>query len=155
MTEDHRMMIVRRTLLLGVAAAVTLTRIPAAMAADDAQAERAAAAILQGREAVEDDGLTLELPTVAENGAQVPLTVRVDNPMTADDHVSAIHVISTLNPAPDIGTFRLTPALGRAEVFTRIRLAEAQKIIVLAELSDGRVLQAAADVIVSVGGCAT
>lgn len=110
--------------------------------------------LLAGRE-VSGGTITLDLPAVAENGAQVPLTVRLDSPMTADDHVTAIHIIATRNPAPQIGTFRLTPQMTRAEAMTRIRVAEEQEILVLAELSDGRVLEQSASIIVSVGGCAT
>ncbi|MFN3613823.1 MAG: thiosulfate oxidation carrier protein SoxY [Rubrimonas sp.] len=155
MRQDRRNLMARRSVIAGTAAALTLMRIPLARAVEDDQAGRILAEIMGGRAPIEGEALAIDLPPVAENGSQVPLTVRVESPMTADDHVTTIHVISTRNPAPDIGTFRLTPALARAEVFTRIRLAEAQKIFVVAEMSDGRVLQAAADVVVSVGGCAT
>lgn len=135
------------------AAAVSLLPLPwGALAAEDALA----AAI---REAVGDavpidgGGLSLRLPAVAENGAQVPLTVAVDSPMTAADHVAAIHVFATRNPTPGIATFHLSPALGRAEVQTRIRLAEDQRVVALARLSDGRVLRAAAEARVAAGGC--
>ncbi|WP_322891107.1 MULTISPECIES: thiosulfate oxidation carrier protein SoxY [unclassified Yoonia] len=110
--------------------------------------------LLAGRE-VSDGTITLDLPAVAENGAQVPLTVKLDSPMTAEDHVTAIHIIATRNPAPQIGTFHLTPQMSRAEAMTRIRVAEEQEILVLAELSDGRVFEQTASIIVSVGGCAT
>jgi sulfur-oxidizing protein SoxY len=110
--------------------------------------------LLAGRK-VSDGTIMLDLPAVAENGAQVPLTVRIDSPMTAEDHVTAIHIIAPRNPAPQIGTFRLTPQMTRAEAMTRIRIAEEQEILVLAELSDGRVFQQTASIIVSVGGCAT
>jgi sulfur-oxidizing protein SoxY len=146
----------RRAFVGGVSAmvALTLMPIPAAHAATPPEVAERLASILGGRTA-EEGGITLDTPRVAENGAQVPVTVSVDSPMTAEDHVTAIHIVATANPTPGIGTFRLTPALGRAEVFTRIRLAEEQDVLVLAELSDGRVLQAAARVVVSLGGCAT
>lgn len=146
----------RRTLIQGAAgvAALTLFRIPVVSAETTAEVEAALAGILDGRSAIEE-GITLEVPRLAENGAQVPLTIRADSPMTEDDHVTAIHIIATQNPAPGIGTFRLTPRLARAEVFTRIRVAEAQDVLVLAELSDGRVLQSATRIAVSIGGCAT
>lgn len=110
--------------------------------------------LLAGRD-VSDGTITLDLPAVAQNGAQVPLTVQLDSPMTADDHVTAIYIIATRNPAPQIGTFRMTPQMTRAEAMTRIRVAEEQEIIVLAELSDGRVFEQTASIIVSVGGCVT
>ncbi len=110
--------------------------------------------ILSGQP-IEEGGIALDVPNVAENGAQVPITIHVDSPMTEDDHVTAIHIVATRNPTPGIGTFRLTPALARAEVTTRIRLAEGQEILVLAELSDGRVRRVAAEIAVTLGGCAT
>lgn len=150
------MTLARRSFLGGVAAGAALMMVPVPAAATDLPPDVAAAvaAILHGRTA-EEGGITLDAPSVAENGAQVPVTITVDSPMTEDEHVTALHILATANPAPGIGTFRLTPHLARAEVFTRIRLAEAQTVLVLAELSDGRVLQAAARTTVSVGGCAT
>lgn len=100
-----------------------------------------------------DGGVTVRLPAMAENGGQVPLTVVVDTPMTAADHVTAIHVLATRNPTPGIATFRMTPAMGRAEVQTRIRLAEAQEVIVLAEMADGSVRRGTARADVTRGGC--
>ncbi|NYS24861.1 hypothetical protein HUK65_07620 [Rhodobacteraceae bacterium 2376] len=146
----------RRHFLRGAAVSVALVLVsPSALrAAQGTEWEDWRDGILDGREATEG-GIDLDLPNIAENGAQVPLGVRIDNPMTEDDHVRAIHVIATRNPAPDIGSFHLTPHLARAEAFTRIRLAEEQEILVLAELSDGRVLAQAARITVSVGGCAT
>ena len=152
----HRTRLHRRGFIGGAAgaAALLMVPIPASAATLTPEVQAAVDAILDGREAVAG-GIELDTPGTAENGAQVPVTVRVDSPMTAEDHVTAIHIVATRNPAPGIGTFRLTPHLSRAEVFTRIRLAEDQEFLVLAEMSDGRVLQAAARVAVSVGGCAT
>ena len=146
----------RRHFLTGAAgsAALVLLPVPALSLTLTPDVQDALAAILQGRTPL-DSGITLDAPATAENGAQVPLTIRVDSPMTADDHVTAIHVLATNNPAPGIGTFHLTPHLARAEVFTRIRLAEEQDYIVIAETSDGRVMQIVARTAVSVGGCAT
>lgn len=135
-------------------AAILVLPKPFAAAATDAEVADALAAILDGREA-QEGGIVLDVPSVAENGAQVPITVSVDSPMSAEDHVRAIHIVATRNPTPGVGSFRLSPRVARAEVTTRIRLAEEQEILVLAELSDGRVLQAAAAIAVSVGGCAT
>lgn len=104
---------------------------------------------------IEDGGIALRAPAVAENGGQVPVTVLVESPMTAADHVAAIHLFATRNPTPGLASFRLSPLLARAEVQTRIRLAEAQRIVVLAQMSDGRVRRAVAEVRVTTGGCLT
>ena len=106
-----------------------------------------------GAARIEDGGITLRAPTVAENGGQVPITVLVDSPQTAAQHVTAIHVFATRNPTPGVASFRLTPLLARAEIQTRIRLAEEQRIVVLAQMSDGSVRRAVAEVRVTTGGC--
>ncbi|MFZ4757807.1 MAG: thiosulfate oxidation carrier protein SoxY [Burkholderiaceae bacterium] len=108
--------------------------------------------ILAGR-VPRDAGVTLDLPPLSENGNAVDLTVRIDSPMTAADHVRAIHVLSEKNPAPRVASFRLTPRSGRAEVSTRIRLATTQRVVVLAETSAGALLRAEREVIVVLGAC--
>ena len=149
-------MVDRRIFLKGVAGSVGLTLASPVLlrADDDGEWQAWRRDILAGRDAL-SGGITLDLPAVAENGAQVPLTVHVESPMSEDDHITAIHIIATRNPAPEIGSFHLTPTLTRAEVMTRIRVAEEQDIIVLAEASDGRVLEHVASIIVSIGGCVT
>ncbi|WP_291297220.1 thiosulfate oxidation carrier protein SoxY [Elioraea sp.] len=122
-----------------------------AVAADD----DVAAAIREatgGREPV-DGGITLTLPARAENGGQVPVTVAVESPQTEALFVTAIHLVATRNPTPGIASFALTPAVARAEVTTRIRLAEDQQVIAIAELSDGTLRRAVAAARVTVGGC--
>jgi sulfur-oxidizing protein SoxY len=73
--------------------------------------------------------------------------------MTAAEHVSAIHLLATRNPTPSLATFHLTPALARAEVQTRIRLAEDQQVLAFAVLSDGRVRRVVAETRVVTSGC--
>jgi sulfur-oxidizing protein SoxY len=134
----------RAVLLLPVAATAA-----AAQEADMAVAERA---ILAGRTPI-DTGIAFEMPPLSENGNSVDVAVRVDSPMTAENHVRAIHILSEKNPVPRVVTFTLTPRAGRAEVATRIRLATSQQIIVLAETSAGVVHRAAREVIVVLGAC--
>ena len=138
----------RRGLLLGFVA------LPAGIAwAQEAPGlEAAMQGVIAGRP-VEEAGIALRLPTQAENGGQVPLTVAVESPMTAADHVVSIHVFATRNPTPGVAVFHLSPALGRAEVQTRIRLAEDQRVVALAVLNDGRIRRAAAETRVATGGC--
>ncbi|MBX9701554.1 MAG: thiosulfate oxidation carrier protein SoxY [Acetobacteraceae bacterium] len=138
----------RRTALLGLVALPA----GAALGAEAAQVEAAIAAVTGGR-ATEGGGMALRLPALSENGAQVPLTIQVESPMTAADHVVAIHLFATRNPTPGVASFHLSPALGRAEVQTRIRLAEDQAVVAIAVLSDGRLRRAAAETRVATGGC--
>ncbi|WP_158667927.1 SoxY-related AACIE arm protein [Bradyrhizobium guangdongense] len=95
----------------------------------------------------------LDIPPLVENGNTVPMTVSVASPMTADDHVKSIHVFNEKNPQPNIGNFLLGPASGRAQVSTRIRLADTQKVVAIARLSDDTFWQVAADVVVTLAAC--
>ncbi|WP_270933870.1 thiosulfate oxidation carrier protein SoxY [Falsiroseomonas oryzae] len=120
-----------------------------------AQEEALAAAIREqvGDAVPEEGGIALRVPAVAENGGQVPLGIVVESPQTQAQHVAAIHVFATRNPTPGVASFRLTPLLPRAEVQTRIRLAEDQRVVVLAQMSDGSVRRAVAEIRVATGGC--
>jgi sulfur-oxidizing protein SoxY len=134
---------------------LALAALPAGAAAATEDALRDAIREAVGDAPIADGGITLRLPALAENGGQVPVTILVESPMTAADHISAIHVFATRNPTPGVASFRLTPLLARAEVQTRIRLAEEQRVIVLAQSNDGRVRRAVAEIRVSTGGCLT
>jgi len=95
----------------------------------------------------------LDLPPLSENGNAVPLAVSVESPMTAADHVRAIHVFTEKNPQPDVVSFYLGPRAGRASVATRIRLADTQTVVAISELSDGSFWSASASVVVTLAAC--
>jgi sulfur-oxidizing protein SoxY len=97
--------------------------------------------------------VTLDVPPLVENGNTVPLAISVDSPMTEADHVKAIHVFAEKNPQPDVATFRLGPRAGVARVATRVRLADTQTVVAIAELSDGSFWSARADVVVTLAAC--
>ncbi|MDB5520479.1 MAG: SoxY-related arm protein, partial [Tardiphaga sp.] len=79
--------------------------------------------------------------------------VSVDSPMTAEQHVVSIHVFNEKNPQPNVGNFYLGPRAGRAQVATRMRLADTQTITAIARLSDGSFWSATTDVIVTLAAC--
>ncbi|HKX39132.1 MAG TPA: thiosulfate oxidation carrier protein SoxY [Burkholderiales bacterium] len=79
----------------------------------------------------------LVLPKIADNGHSVPVTVKVDSPMTPESYVKSIHLISEKNPVREMATFYFGPHSGRAEVGSRIRLNGTQRMTAIAELSDG------------------
>ena len=95
----------------------------------------------------------LDIPPLVENGNTVPMTVSVTSPMTADEYVKSIHVFNEKNPQPNIGNFYLGPRAGRAQVSTRIRLADSQKVTAIARLSDNTFWSATADVVVTLAAC--
>jgi sulfur-oxidizing protein SoxY len=96
----------------------------------------------------------LEVPLLVENGNSVALTVTVDSPMTANEFVKTIAVFNEKNPQPNVVNFHLGPRAGRASVSTRIRVADSQKLVAVAELSDGTFWSASAEVIVTLPACA-
>ena len=114
--------------------------------------EAAEQSILAGRLAA-PTGITIEMPTLSENGNSVDIAIRVESPNTRADHVTAIHILAEKNPVPRVAAFTLTPRAGRAEVATRIRLATSQQVLVLAETSTGAVHRASREVIVVLGAC--
>jgi sulfur-oxidizing protein SoxY len=95
----------------------------------------------------------IDVPPLVENGNTVPLTVSVESPMTATDYVKAIHVFNEKNPQPNVIAVHLGPRAGKAALSTRIKLAAAQKIVAVAELSDGSFWSEDADVIVTIAAC--
>ena len=100
-----------------------------------------------------DGRIKLDLPTIAENGLVVPLGVDIDSPMTEADHVKAVHVFADGNPQPGVISFYFTPDSGRASATTRIRLAQTQNIVAVAEMSNGALFLARQEVKVTIGGC--
>jgi sulfur-oxidizing protein SoxY len=97
--------------------------------------------------------IKLELPIIAENGAVVPISVEVSSPMTPQNYVRTIYIISDKNRRPMNARFHLTPAMGQAFVAANLRLGESTDVRAIAELSDGTLLQAKRDVKVTIGGC--
>ena len=81
------------------------------------------------------------------------MTVSVAHPMAPEDHVKSIHVFNEKNPQPNIGNFYFGPQAGRAQVSTRIRLADSQKVVAIAKLSDGTFWSASVDVVVTLAAC--
>ncbi|MFN3613320.1 MAG: thiosulfate oxidation carrier protein SoxY [Rubrimonas sp.] len=97
--------------------------------------------------------IRLTVPEIAENGNSVPVSVTVDSPMTADDHVAAVLILAAGNPTPKVATMRFGPLSGSAEAATRIRLAKTQDVIAVARMSDGSVFMDRREVKVTIGGC--
>lgn len=142
----------RRTVLaLGTGALASLVVRPAAATPEALQA--AIAEFTKGATA-QPGRVRLDIPLLVENGNAVPLAVRVDSPMTAQDYVRRIAVFNEKNPLPNVAVFHLSPRNGRAQVSTRIRLGDSQIIVAVAELSDGSLWSAQAELIVTLPSCA-
>jgi sulfur-oxidizing protein SoxY len=136
--------------LAGGAAMLAVTLRPA-----EATPDMLASAIrnVVGTAPVKTGKVKLDIPPLVENGNTVPMTVSVASPMAPEDHVKSIHVFNEKNPQPNIGNFYLSPQAGRAQVSTRIRLADSQKVVAIAKLSDGTFWSASVDVVVTLAAC--
>jgi sulfur-oxidizing protein SoxY len=145
----------RRQILVGAAAggfsALAAALIPRAALATPAQAAALLAELGKGKP--KEGKITLTAPEIAENGNTVPLTIAVESPMTLNDHVKLLRVVAEGNPNPGVATFHFVPANGRAQVQLRCRLAQTQKLIVVAEMNDGSLWTAAQEIKVTIGGC--
>jgi sulfur-oxidizing protein SoxY len=106
-----------------------------------------------GEAPVRTGKVKLDVPPLVENGNTVPMTVSVSSPMTSDDYVKSIHVFNEKNPQPNVGNFYLGPHAGRAQISTRIRLADSQKVVAIARLSDDSFWSASVDIVVTLAAC--
>ena len=97
--------------------------------------------------------VTLDLPPLVENGNTVAMSVSVDSPMTATDYVKAIHVFTEKNPQPNVISVKLGPHAGKAEIATRVRLADTQKVTAICKMSDGSFWSDNVEVIITLGAC--
>ena len=141
----------RREVLAAGAGALALILARPARATPESMA--AAIKAFVGEAEVREGRVTLEIPPLVENGNSVPLTVKVDSPMTAQDHVKRIAVFNERNPQPNVALFYLNPRAGRAIVSTRIRLGDSQNIVAIAQLSDGTFWSDKAELIVTLPAC--
>ncbi|MEY3390416.1 MAG: hypothetical protein RL350_677 [Pseudomonadota bacterium] len=73
--------------------------------------------------------------------------------MTANDYVKVIHMIAEGNPLPNVVSCYFTPLSGKAEFSTRIRLADSQRVWVLAQMSNGDFWRTSADTVVTLSAC--
>jgi sulfur-oxidizing protein SoxY len=146
----------RRQFLAAIGSVAIVTVVPIlGIGPADATPEMLAGAMREvvGGAVVRTGKVRIDVPPLVENGNTVPISISVDSPMTAADHVRSIHVFNEKNPQPNVGNFYLGARAGRARVSTRIRLADSQKIVAVARLSDGSFWSASAEVVVTLAAC--
>ena len=113
----------RRHFLIGSAGLAVAITMPLGMAAASTGEVDDLVNKVAGGKSVQEGKITLELPTIAENGLVVPLNFSVDSPMTADDYVKSVHLFADANPNPQLATYSFTPLSPKAAAQLRIRLA--------------------------------
>ena len=143
----------RRAVLFAAGAAGISAVLAVRPAAATSATMQAAIRRIVGEADVKTGKVTIDVPPIVENGNTVPITVSVQSPMTAGDHVKAIHVVNEKNLQPNVISVHLGPRAGRATVSTRIRLADSQKLVAIAEMSDGSFWSDSVEVIVTLAAC--
>lgn len=143
----------RREFLIGSAGIGMASALPLESAsATPAMLEEAIRDVI-GEANLQTGKITFEVPPLVENGNTVPVTIIVDSPMSKADHVKAIHVFNEKNPQPHVISITLGPRAGKARIATRIKLADTQRIVGIAEMSDGSFWTGEANVIVTIAAC--
>jgi sulfur-oxidizing protein SoxY len=155
--HDDTLQATRRRFLIDTAALAGAVGIWLPLATGPASATpasmRAAIRKVVGEAPVTKGRLKIDLPPLIENGNAVSLTVAVESPMSVEDHVKAIHVFTEKNPQPNVISVQLGPRAGRATFSSRIRLADSQKVIAIAQMSDGSFWSDEIEVIVTLAAC--
>ena len=108
--------------------------------------------ILAGREPREDR-VTLEMPAYAEDGAVVPLRIKVDDPFLGSGYVKSLYLFVDNNPDPLIFTSKLAPDLGSVDWKLKIRMRESSMVRAIAEMDNGDLFMDTTEVEVSISGC--
>ena len=149
---DSRRLRTRRRLLQAGGALSIVPWLRVGAAAADLPDMPALSAFLAGR-TPRSERVRLLLPQLADNGQAVPMKVVIDGPFAPGPHVSAIHLFSETNPVPEMAVFEFPGPVERIEVESRLRLANTQRIVAVAAMSDGTLYSAVAEVIVTLAGC--
>jgi sulfur-oxidizing protein SoxY len=113
---------------------------------------RPATATPQGGEA--EHRPRLDLPSIAENPAAVPIRVAVDHPMEPGHFIRSIEIVLDKDPVPHKGTYRFTPANGQAWIAFAMRSGTGGTVRATAECSRHGPFVATRDIRVTSDGCA-
>ncbi len=151
-----KMKLRRRQFLQGALTLPIALGAPHVAAESEARRRQVATAIAQvfgPNRTVQAGKVQVIVPAISENGYSVPVAVEVDSPMTREDHVRRLVVVSEANPLAVIAQFDLGPLAGLARVNTRVRLADSQRIYAVAEMNDGTLWTGYDHSIVTLAAC--
>lgn len=144
----------RRFLILGCGVAAGVhAQLPPNIAEIRQAALKEAIAKVVGNAQVRRGRVKIDIPPLIDNGNAVPLSVEVESPMSAADHVKAIHVFTERNPQPYVLTAHLGPRAGKARLATRARIGDTGEVIAIAQMSDGSFWSESVRVVVTLSAC--
>ena len=110
--------------------------------------------LFQDRVISNDAGKLIELvaPDRAQDAAVMPVAIKAKLPQTPERYIKTIHLILDDNPGPVAAVFHLTPASGRADIETRVRVEQYTYLRAVVETNDGS-LSMATKFVKASGGC--
>ena len=149
--QTRREMLAHSAQVAGLLAAAGLLPTAAqaawAQAAFDAKTLTEAAKALGGSAPVESKDVTLTGPDIAENGAVVPVACATTLP-----GVKRLLVLVEKNPAALAAVFDVSDAV-EPSFSTRVKMGQSSNVFAVAMMADGKVLYAAKEIKVTLGGC--
>ena len=149
--QTRRDMLVTSAQLAGLLATAGLlpTTAHAAWSAAAFEAKTLADAVkaLGGSAPVESKDITMTGPDIAENGAVVPVGCSSNLP-----GVKRLALLVEKNPSALAAVFDVTDAVD-ANFNTRVKMGQSSNVFAVAFMADGKVLYAAKEIKVTLGGC--
>ncbi len=106
-----------------------------------------AAKALGGGAPAESKDVTITGPDIAENGAVVPVGCSTTLP-----GVKRLMILVEKNPSVLAATFDVSDAVD-ASFNTRVKMGQSSNVFAVAMMNDGKVLYAAKEIKVTLGGC--
>ncbi len=150
--HTRRDMLARSATVAGLLAAAGFLPMPALaaawpQAAFDAKSLADAVKALGGSAPAESKDVTITGPDIAENGAVVPVGVATGLP-----GVKRLLLLVEKNPNVLAAVFDVTDAV-ETSINTRVKMGQSSNVFAVAMMGDGKVLYAAKEIKVTLGGC--
>ena len=96
--------------------------------------------------------IDLTTPYRAEDSSVTPVSITAQIPQTKDVFIEKIYLFVDKNPQPLVGTFTLTPEMGKADLAMRVRVNEYTNVRAVAVLNSGE-HHMVANFVKAQGGC--
>lgn len=110
-------------------------------------------AFFKGVDIIEDNTIIeMKTPYRAEDASVTPLTITAQIPQTPERYIQTLYVIVDNNPQPLVGTFHLTPDMGKADLAMRVRIDRYTNVRAIAVLNNGE-HHMVANYVKAAGGC--
>ena len=141
----------RRTVLTAIGGAGVALFVRPAKATPESM--KSAIRQIVGEAPVKPGKIKLDLPPLVENGNTVAMAVIGRQPDDGEGLRQGDPRLHREEPAAERHQRQARPRAGKAEIQTRVRLADTQTVIAICEMSDGSFWSDKVDVIITLGAC--